>query len=183
MGTSAGKLCKGMSMKIRPMRADDLTVIRHLIAEHSSYDAQYAMRVLKRELMDRARGNPRTRHLVAVRDKEVVGISGWEEEEGGGEGVFWLGWTYVHSDQRRHGVGTALLARVVDEIAKRRARKLYIKTGATGYEAALSFYEKQGFRQESRLPDFFADGEDCLILAWRLRKKAARRVRQGGAAG
>ena len=156
-------------MKIRPVREGDLVAIRRIIAEHSRYDARFAMRVLRRELADRASGGSRTRHIVAIRSNEVIGVSGWEKDEGGGEGVFWLGWTYIQSDQRRQGVGTALLARVGDEIAKRGARKLYLETGAKGYEAALSFYGKHGFTQEACLPDFYSDGEDCLILARRLR--------------
>jgi len=151
------------SVQIRPILARDIPAVCAIIALHSSYDAACAKASFERELAGIV--EVRSQHIVAVICGGIIGVSGWRADELCGEGIFWLGWTYVQPDHRRHGIGSVLLNAVLQEIRQKGARKLYLDTGATGYEAALAFYTKHGFVHEARLPDYYSDGEDALILA------------------
>jgi len=155
-------------MTIRDLEAADLAAVCEIIERHSNWDAKYARQAIERELAERQMGLPRGKHIVAETEDGIVGVSGWREDEFGSEGIFWLGWTCVHPDHRLRGIGTALLHRVIEDISARGARKLYLDTGATGYEAALAFYRAHGFVDEARLPDYYSDGEDALVLARRV---------------
>jgi len=156
-------------MEIRRIAPEDVAAVCSIIASHSRWDGIYARRALEREFAESRAGLARGAHIVALaEDGTVIGVSGWRESELASEGVYWLGWTYVHPERRRRGVGTALLDRVLTELRALGARKLYLDTGAAGYQDALAFYASHGFHEEARLRDYYSDGEDCLILARRL---------------
>ncbi len=149
---------------IRGLTAADLDAAVAIVAQCNAFDADNARLAFERELA----GAGRSQHVVAEREGCVVGVSGWMQEGPQGQDVYWLGWTYVDRASRRQGIGAALLAHVLGELRARSARKLYLDTGARGYEAAVAFYLRHGFVEEARLPDYYAEGEDCLILARRV---------------
>ncbi len=149
---------------VRALTPEDIEAAAAIVAQHRPSDAGYARAAFTREVA----GEGRSRHFVAEEQGRVVGVSGWMQEGPQAHDTYWLGWTYVAEEARRRGVGSALLAHVLAEVRARGGRKLYLDTGAHGYEAAVAFYLRHGFQEEARLPDYYAEGEDALLLARRV---------------
>jgi GNAT superfamily N-acetyltransferase len=91
----------------------------------------------------------------------------------GAEGSVDLYWIAVHAAQQGRGLGRALLAQTERRIAAGvpdahgavvRGRRIYIETaGQRRYEPTRAFYTSCGYREEARLVDFYAPGDDKLI--------------------
>ena len=80
--------------------------------------------------------------FVAETDGEPVGfVSAWLEEHRGHVGDL-----YVDEPGRRHGVGSALVETVIENLRARGATHLFVDAAAD----ALGFYERLGFRERSR---------------------------------
>lgn len=80
--------------------------------------------------------------FLAEEDGESVGfVSAWLEEHHGH-----LGDLYVAESGRRHGVGSALVETVVENLRARGATHLFVDAAGE----ALGFYERLGFRERSR---------------------------------
>jgi GNAT superfamily N-acetyltransferase len=153
-------------MKIRPMTEDDLKAVLGIIGQHDDDDADAAEAYFERFFKEEEEGRGADRHFVALSDEgAVVGVGGAEEDPEEGDRIWWLGWFYVHPGWQRQGVGEALLARSLDWARSKGGRKIYVDVSALPlYDAARSFYVKHGFVEEGRLRDFYAVGEDCVIM-------------------
>lgn len=77
-------------------------------------------------------------------------------------------WIAVSPALQGAGIGTLL----IDEVERRlhgRARMLLVETsGQPLYAGTRAFYERRGYREVARVPDFYADGDDRVILARRV---------------
>ena len=70
----------------------------------------------------------------------------------------------VHSDHRRKGIAEALVRALVEELKAAGSRCLTLEVRASN-EAAKSLYEKLGFFQVGRRPNYYRNPkEDALIL-------------------
>jgi GNAT superfamily N-acetyltransferase len=89
-------------------------------------------------------------------------------------GSFDLYWIAVHESVRGRGLGASLLHRAERVMAEGLpgpggaalppARRVYIETSARPqYEPTRAFYRRCGYREEARLSDFYAPGDDKLI--------------------
>ncbi len=82
--------------------------------------------------------------------------------------LWWIGAAPAHHGQ---GIGDALLRSVESEVSTRGGRILVIETSALPPTArARRFYEKHGYSACGRVPDFYADGDDKVIYAKRMRR-------------
>jgi D-alanine-D-alanine ligase len=80
-----------------------------------------------------------------------------------------LYWIAVHPDAQRSGVGAALIAEVERQLEERRARLLVIETSSRpDYASTRTFYRKRGYDEAARLRDFYAPGDDRVVLSKRL---------------
>jgi ribosomal protein S18 acetylase RimI-like enzyme len=80
-----------------------------------------------------------------------------------------LYWIAVHPDAQRSGVGAALMADVERQLEERRARLLVIETSSRAdYASTRKFYRKHGYDEAARLCDFYAPGDDRVVLSKRL---------------
>ena len=157
---------------IRPMAASDLDEVVRCVRLHDSDDARHARKDLEQYLATASTSAPKNaRFFVAEDDTErrVVGVCGWQADRGEGEGICWLGWFYVNPYFQRRAVGRALFERVAADLRSVGVRKLYVDTSTLPkYAPAVAFYQAHGFEQEGRLRDFYAPGEDMLILGMHL---------------
>jgi len=78
-------------------------------------------------------------------------------------------WIAVAAGEQGKGVGGALLVYAEDKIKEAGGRLIIIETSSqAGYEKTSRFYSNHGYKAIARLPDFYAPGDDKLILQKRL---------------
>ena len=86
------------------------------------------------------------------------------------EGTWDLYWEAVTQEKRGQGFGTMLMKSAEKEIISAQGRLTIIETSSTPeYEATRRFHISQGYTIVARIPDFYAPGDDMLILQKRLR--------------
>ena len=80
-----------------------------------------------------------------------------------------LYWIAVHPESQRSGAGAALMTEVELRLAQRDARLLVIETSSRpDYEPTRMFYDRRGYREAARIRDFYAPGDDRIVLAKRV---------------
>jgi ribosomal protein S18 acetylase RimI-like enzyme len=84
-------------------------------------------------------------------------------------GTWDIYWEAVSQEKRGRGIGSAL-TKVVEEIVRKAGgRMIIIETSSTPlYDNTRHFHIGQGYRVVGRVPDFYAPGDDRLILVKRL---------------
>ena len=86
------------------------------------------------------------------------------------EGTWDIYWIAVSAKEQGQGIGRALMAFVEDEIKRARGRLIIVETSSKpGYEKTRRFYLSQSYRVVGRILDFYAPGDDKLILRKQLR--------------
>jgi GNAT superfamily N-acetyltransferase len=79
-------------------------------------------------------------------------------------------WMAVAQEKQGHGIGSALLKSAEKEIMKAQGRLVIIETSSTPlYEKTRRFHLGEGYEIVCRMPDFYAPGDDKLIMHKRLR--------------
>ena len=80
-----------------------------------------------------------------------------------------LYWIAVHPDAQRAGTGAALMDHVERTLEERRARMLVIETSSRDtYAPTRKFYHKRGYQEAAQLQDFYAAGDDRIVLTRRV---------------
>lgn len=80
-----------------------------------------------------------------------------------------LYWIAVHPNAQRTGAGAALMTEVERQLTERRTRLVVIETSSReDYAPTRSFYHKRGYQEAARLRDFYAPGDDRVVLTKRL---------------
>ncbi len=69
----------------------------------------------------------------------------------------------VSGDLRRRGVGTMLMSRFMEESYKKGTRVVTLEVRKNN-DAALSFYNKLGFRRVDVIKNYYNDGEDAYQM-------------------
>ena len=86
------------------------------------------------------------------------------------EGTWDIYWVAVAREKQGQGIGSALMKSAEKEIVKAKGRLSIIETSSTpAYEKTRHFHISQGYEIVARIPDFYAPGDDKLILQKRLR--------------
>ncbi len=85
------------------------------------------------------------------------------------EGTWDIYWIAVAQESQSQGIGSALTESVEKEIIKAKGRLVIIETSSTpAYEKTRRFYASHGYETVARIPDFYAPGDDKLVLQKRL---------------
>ena len=85
------------------------------------------------------------------------------------EGTWDIYWIAVSKEEQARGVGTALLAFAENKMRESRGRLAFIETSSkTEYDKTRSFYRARGYDLACQITDFYAPGDDKLILLKRL---------------
>jgi ribosomal protein S18 acetylase RimI-like enzyme len=86
------------------------------------------------------------------------------------EGTWDIYWEAVDREKRGLGIGSALTKTAEKTIGESQGRMILIETSSTPlYENTRRFHLGQGYEVVGRIPDFYAPGDDRLILQKRLR--------------
>ncbi len=84
-------------------------------------------------------------------------------------GTWDIYWMAVDRQKRGRGIGTALAATAEAEIKQARGRLAIIETSSVElYENTRRFHSGRGYEVIARIPDFYAPGDDKIILWKRL---------------
>jgi ribosomal-protein-alanine N-acetyltransferase len=102
--------------------------------------------------------------LKAVEDSEMVGFVAGDPRPS--EGASWIATIGVDPRYQRRGIGRALL-RAAEERSKLPRMKLTVRMSN---QAAISLYEKEGYRSVDIWKRYYNDGEDGLVMEKALRK-------------
>ncbi len=146
-----------MSITIRPYRDEDFMAVAAL--EESGLHEPYRSAVFVRQM-----GEVCTKtFFVAVTDSdEPVGYTvGAAVQDDSTEA--WILRMGVRDDQRRKGIGSALLKSVTAALQARHARTIRLSVSPKNLPA-IRLYEGQGFVQEKIIPAYFGEGEDRIIM-------------------
>ena len=81
-----------------------------------------------------------------------------------------LYWNTVAQEKRGQGIGRLLMKSAEKEIIRAKGRLVLVETSSTpAYEASRRLHISHGYEIVARIPDFYAPGDDKLVLLKRLR--------------
>ena len=127
--------------------------------------------VVAKELIDAGLGlGPGDGYLFVVAEDEnaVAGYACWGTTPMT-VGTWDLYWIAVHPRTQGRGIGRALLRHVEDAVRASSGRLLLVETsGRPDYAPTRAFYERTGYPEIARIPDFYRNGDDKVIHARRL---------------
>jgi ribosomal protein S18 acetylase RimI-like enzyme len=159
-----------MTIKIRPMQKTDKPALMKILRDTPEFKP--AEVAVAEEVIDSYLLNPDGSgyHVfVAEADSAVTGYIGYGPTPLT-EGTWDIYWIAVAPEKRGKGIGEALLAHAEDKIRQTQGRLIVIETSSQiGYEKTRHFYSGHGYQVIGRLPDFYAPGDDKLILQKRLK--------------
>ena len=85
------------------------------------------------------------------------------------KGTFDLYWIAVDPDSQEQGVGSKLLGFLEEAVKARDGRMILAETSTVPqYEKTQKFYVKNGFREVSKIPDYYHPGSDRITFCRRL---------------
>ena len=86
-----------------------------------------------------------------------------------------LYWIAVDAASQRAGIGTILLDEVERRLQGQHARLLVIETSSrSDYARTRAFYERRGYADTARVAEFYAPGDDRIILTKRFHPPIGR---------
>lgn len=158
-----------MQVKIRPMVGDDRTEIvkiLHATPEFTPSEVEVATELIDLYLQH---GTDSDYHiLVAEADSKPVGYICYGPTPLT-EGTWDIYWIAVAADRQNIGIGRKLLTAAEVKIKKMDGRLILIETSSKNeYEKTRSFYRSCSYEQVTRVPDFYAPGDDRLVFQKRL---------------
>jgi len=88
------------------------------------------------------------------------------------EGTWDLYWIAVSPEVQGQGYGQLLVRYLENEVKKKGGRLIMIETSSQPkYLPTRKFYEKLGYREMARIPDFYRPGDDRVIFGKYLGEK------------
>lgn len=147
------------NVHIRPAeRADLLEVVR---IEQASFPQPWPLGAFERHL-------DKPGFLVAADGPVVAGYVVADTVPNAGRDLGHIKDLAVHPEYRSHGLGSQLLSRGLAVLASRGVPQAKLEVRASN-DPARSLYDEHGFKEHHRVPSYYADGEDALVLVTDLR--------------
>ncbi len=149
---------------IRPVTSADTDALMALAASielFSSEELEELHRMLTNALSQNGEIQP---FWIADDEDGLVGLA-YCEPERMTSGTWNLQLIAVHPTHQRQGRGASLLGFVEQTLADRGARVLLVETmGTPDFEYVRAFYRKNGYDEEARIREFYAEGADKIIF-------------------
>ena len=139
-------------MELQPATIRDLSAVRRLEKICFEKDAWPVLDLIA------ALTWPNVIRIKAVDDGIMVGFVAGESRSSNRE--FWIATLAVHPHYQRRGIGRQLL-RACEQQAKLHQLKLTVRISN---QAAISLYEKEGYRTMDIWKGYYVDGEDGLVM-------------------
>ncbi len=159
-----------MGIHIRVMTKEDKPAIMQILRntpEFKPSEVVIAEEVIDSYLKDPCRSGYHI--LVAELDSTVTGYICFGPTPLT-EGTWDIYWMAVAQDRRKQGIGSVLLDSAEKNIREAEGRLSIIETSSQpSYANTRHFYSRHGYEVIARIPDFYALGDDKVILQKRLR--------------
>ena len=159
-----------MTIDIRPVNQSDKPSIMQILRNTPEFKLSEV--VVAEEVIDSYLGDPcRSGYyiLIAELDSAIAGYICFGPTPLT-EGTWDIYWMAVAPEKQRQGIGSALLESAEKDIREANGRLAIIETSSTpAYAKTRRFHIRHGYEIIARLPDFYAPGDDKLILQKRLR--------------
>jgi ribosomal protein S18 acetylase RimI-like enzyme len=108
-------------------------------------------------------------------DDELVGYACYGPTPGT-DRTYDLYWIAVHPAAHGAGIGTTLLTEVERRLQGQHARMLVVETSSrSDYAPTRGFYGRRGYTEAARVREFYAPGDDRIILTKRFQHSPAGR--------
>lgn len=147
-------------LQLRLARAGDAPAIGGLAERSGLFPAEMLAPMIAPFLT----GDGGARWYVAERHAAVIGFL-FSEPEMLTDGTHNLRAMATEPDARAQGVGSALIHRLERDLAAAGQRVLLVETSsAPAFAETRRFYASRGFREEARIAEFWAAGEDKVIF-------------------
>lgn len=112
--------------------------------------------------------------ILAERGSGLVAYACYGPIEGT-QGSFDLYWIAVAPEEQRKGLGPQVFARAESAMRKAGAKKIYVDTSSSDrYAGTRGFYQRMGFEEDARLPDFYGPGDAKVIYVKQLESGGAQ---------
>jgi ribosomal protein S18 acetylase RimI-like enzyme len=158
-----------MTVRIRPMlKGDKPEVMKILRATPEFIPAEL---VVAEEVIDSYLADPQGSgyNVLVADDPAISGYIGYGPTPLT-DGTWDVYWIAAAPEKKGRGIGSALLTYAEDKIREVGGRLIVIETSSQpGYERTRRFYSKHGYESIACVPDFYAPGDDKVILQKRLK--------------
>jgi ribosomal protein S18 acetylase RimI-like enzyme len=154
-----------MNLKIRPVSVLDRAALLQILKNTPEFKPPEII-VAKEVIDDCLRDDNNSGYfiLVAEDNREVVGYICYGPTPLT-DGTWDIYWEAVARDRRGQGIGGRLIRAAESEIQKSQVRLILIETSSTpAYKQTRQFYNKHGYSEIARVPDFYEPGDDKLIF-------------------
>ena len=80
------------------------------------------------------------------------------------EATWDLYWVVTHAEARGRGIAGSLIRAMERELVRRRANAIRVETSQKeSHEAARRLYDRLGYPEHARVPDFYREGDDLIV--------------------
>lgn len=149
---------------IRPITPDDtfaLINLAKLIGLFSSDELEELSQMLTDSLSKEGDTHP---FWITDDDDGLVGLA-YCEPERMTSGTWNVQLIAVHPTHQKQGRGGKLLRFVEETLVDRGARVLLVETmGTSDFDHVRAFYRKNGYDEEARIREFYAEGADKIVF-------------------
>jgi len=168
---------------IRKMHVSDRNALVGILRSTTIFTSSEV--ALAAELIDIHLANPNQKDytVVVVEDEsfQVIGFMSFGPAPIT-EGVYNLYWIAVHPRARAKGHGRELVAWLMKNVQDISARMVLVETSSSAqYKPTREFYRSLGFKEVSRVRDFYRPGDDRITYIKHVTKKKMESY--GSAAG
>ena len=158
-----------MTVKIRPMRLKDKPALMKILKDTPEFKPSEV--VVAEEVIDSYLRDPEGSGyytLVAEVASSVVGYISYGPTPLT-DGTWDMYWMAVLAEKQGRGIGGVLMTHAEDKIREAQGRLILIETSSQPeYEKTRRFHLGNGYEVIACIPDFYAPGDDKLILQKRL---------------
>ncbi len=152
-------------VQIKELSKSKIKDIVRIYSEYDKKDSEIIMDIYtKFYSKPKSKRNKNINDYILIKDKEIIGFSGFNKEETETIDIYWLNWTAIKKGNENKGFGTILLNHILKEIKNRKGRKLYVSTSSEN-KIGINFYKEIGFKEEAILKDYYKKNEDSIILS------------------
>jgi ribosomal protein S18 acetylase RimI-like enzyme len=158
-----------MTVRIRPMLEGDKPAVMSILRATPEFNP--AELVVAEEVIDSYLADPQGSgyNMLVADDPAISGYIGYGPTPLT-EGTWDVYWIAAAPQKKGKGIGSALLTCAEDKIKEAGGRLIVIETSSLpSYERTRRFYSKHNYEAIARVPDFYAPGDDKIILQKRLK--------------